>query len=62
MARGIYAASRFPRTWRSLGKSQRDRVIDIILALPDLLKNPPHHSGFGIGGFTEPSFMKRVST
>jgi mRNA-degrading endonuclease RelE of RelBE toxin-antitoxin system len=47
MSRGIYAASRFPRTWRSLGKSQRDRVIDIVLALPDLLKNPHQHSGFG---------------
>jgi mRNA-degrading endonuclease RelE of RelBE toxin-antitoxin system len=47
MARGIYAASRCPRTWRSLGKAQRERVIDIILALPDLLKNPHRHSGFG---------------
>jgi mRNA-degrading endonuclease RelE of RelBE toxin-antitoxin system len=47
MARGIYAASRFPRTWRSLRASQRERVIDIILALPDLLQDPHRHSGFG---------------
>ena len=47
MARGIYAANRFPRTWRRLNKSQKDRVIEIILALPDLLKNPHQDSGFG---------------
>jgi len=47
MARPIYAASRFPRTWRGLSPAQRDRVVDIILALPDLLKNPHTHSGFG---------------
>ena len=47
MARGIFAASRFPRTWKRLNKSQQDRVIDIILELPELLKNPHRHSGFG---------------
>lgn len=47
MARGIFAASRFPRTWKTLSQLQRDRVCEIILALPDLLKNPHQHSGFG---------------
>jgi mRNA-degrading endonuclease RelE of RelBE toxin-antitoxin system len=47
MVRGIYAASRFPRTWKKLHPTQRDRVIEIILALPDLLKNPHRQSGFG---------------
>jgi hypothetical protein len=47
MARPIYAASRFPRTWKVLQKAQRERIIEIILALPDLLKNPHRHSGFG---------------
>jgi mRNA-degrading endonuclease RelE of RelBE toxin-antitoxin system len=47
MARGIYAASRFPRTWKKLTREQKERVIDIILALPELLKNPHRHGGFG---------------
>ena len=47
MARAIYAASRFPRTWKTLHKEQKERVIEIILALPNLLKNPHQHSGFG---------------
>ena len=47
MARGIYAASRFPRTWKALNKAQREQVIEVILALPELLKNPHRHSGFG---------------
>ncbi|MCE0498586.1 MAG: hypothetical protein LV481_11630 [Methylacidiphilales bacterium] len=47
MARGIYAASRFPRTWKTLTREQKEHVINIILALPELLKNPHRHSGFG---------------
>ncbi len=47
MARAIYAASRFPRTWKHLSDAQKDQVIDIILALPELLKHPHRHSGFG---------------
>ena len=47
MNRAIYAASRFPCTWKTLNKAQRERLIDVILALPDLLKNPHRHSGMG---------------
>ena len=47
MARGIYAASRFPRTWKKLSKAHQERVIEIILALPELLKDPHRHTGFG---------------
>jgi hypothetical protein len=47
MAQAIYAASRFPGTWKKLSKIQKERVIDIILALPELLKNPHRPSGFG---------------
>jgi len=46
MARPIYAASRFPRTWKALTKAQKERIIDIILALPELMGDPHRHSGF----------------
>jgi mRNA-degrading endonuclease RelE of RelBE toxin-antitoxin system len=45
--RPIYLASRFPRTWKTLSARQKEQVIEIILELPNLLKNPHHHSGFG---------------
>ncbi len=47
MARPICVASRFPRTWKGMSAAQKERVIDIIIALPELLKNPHAHSGFG---------------
>lgn len=47
MARPIYFASRFPRTWRSLSSTQKEKIFNIILALPELLRNPHRHSGFG---------------
>jgi len=58
MARAIYIASRFPRTWKTLGKTQRERVIEIILALPDLLKNPHRHGGFGFRRLHGTSFYQ----
>jgi mRNA-degrading endonuclease RelE of RelBE toxin-antitoxin system len=48
MARPITAASRFRRTWKQLSGRQREQIADIIIALPDLLKNPHQHSGFGL--------------
>ena len=27
---------------------QKDRILDIVIELPDLLKNPHRHSGFGL--------------
>jgi mRNA-degrading endonuclease RelE of RelBE toxin-antitoxin system len=47
MGRPIYTASRFPRTWKTLPQAQKERVMEIIISLPDLLKNPHLHSGFG---------------
>lgn len=43
----VYLASRFPRTWKGLTGKHKERVIDILIVLPDLLKNPHQHSGFG---------------
>jgi mRNA-degrading endonuclease RelE of RelBE toxin-antitoxin system len=48
MARSIQFANRFQRTWKGLSEAQRERVLDIILELPDLMKNPHRHSGFGL--------------
>jgi len=48
MARPILVASRFLRTWKSLSQTQKERILDIIIELPDLLKNPHQHSGFGL--------------
>jgi mRNA-degrading endonuclease RelE of RelBE toxin-antitoxin system len=48
MVRPIKFANRFRRTWKTLSPAQRERVLDIVLELPDLLKNPHRHSGFGL--------------
>ena len=48
MVRPIQFASRFPRTWKSLSQAQKERIFDIIIELPALLKNPHQHSGFGL--------------
>lgn len=43
----IYAARRFAATWRGLDPRLKEKVIEIILALPDLLAHPHRHTGFG---------------
>ena len=48
MVRPIQFANRFLRTWKGLSEIQRECVLDIILELPDLMKNPHRHSGFGL--------------
>jgi mRNA-degrading endonuclease RelE of RelBE toxin-antitoxin system len=48
MAPPIQFANRFRRTWKSLSQTQQEHVLDIILELPVLLKNPHQHSGFGL--------------
>lgn len=47
MEQPIYAARRFVAMWRTLDHRLKEKVIDIILALPDLLAKPHRHSGFG---------------
>ena len=47
MDQPIYAARRFWATWKGLSSKLRERVIDVILALPSLMSRPHQHSGFG---------------
>jgi mRNA-degrading endonuclease RelE of RelBE toxin-antitoxin system len=47
MARAIRFASRFSRTWEQLTEAQQERILDIIVELPALMKNPHQHSGYG---------------
>ena len=47
MDRPIYAAKRFVTTWRSLDPRLQGKVIDVILALPDLVAKPHQHRGYG---------------
>ena len=47
MEKPIFAARRFVATWRSLDSRRKEKVIDVIIALPDLLARPHQHTGFG---------------
>lgn len=47
MAKPIYFASRFSKTWQNLTRKQREWIIEIILALPELQEQPHRHSGYG---------------
>jgi mRNA-degrading endonuclease RelE of RelBE toxin-antitoxin system len=44
MDKPIYATRRFRSTWRTLDDKLKERVIDLILALPDLLARPHQHT------------------
>jgi mRNA-degrading endonuclease RelE of RelBE toxin-antitoxin system len=48
MARPIQFAGRFRRTWKSLSQTQKERIFDIVIEMPNLLKTPHLHSGFGL--------------
>ncbi len=48
MAKPIYFASRFRHSWKHLTAAEQNRVLDIVIALPHLLKNPHQHSGYGL--------------
>jgi len=47
MDKPILTSRRFQATWKRLDGRLRDRVIEIILALPALQSDPHKHSGFG---------------
>ncbi len=48
MEKPILASRRFRTTWKKLDGRLKERVIDVILALPALQADPHKHSG---GGF-----------
>jgi hypothetical protein len=44
----IWAVKRFIKTWRNLSGSQKQRIGEILIALPDLMLNPHLHTGYGL--------------
>lgn len=44
----IWATKRFIKTWRKLSSSQRQRIGEILIALPDLRADPHLHTGYGL--------------
>jgi mRNA-degrading endonuclease RelE of RelBE toxin-antitoxin system len=58
MPQPIYCANWFFRTWKDLTRAQKERILDLVIELPNLLKNPHRHSGVGLrrihgSGFVE---------
>ena len=47
MSKPIQIGRRLQKRWPDLPETQQERVEEIIRALPDLIKNPHAHSGFG---------------
>ena len=48
MARPLYFANRIRHSWKNLREAEKDRILEIIIELPEILKNPHRHSGFGL--------------
>lgn len=46
--RPIWAARRFIKTWATLTNAHREKVIECLILLPDLIDSPHLHSGFGL--------------
>ena len=42
----IWAARRFIKSWRNLSASQKQRIGEILIALPDLRADPHAHTGY----------------
>jgi len=47
VAKPILFARRFRKTWDRLTETQRERVMEIVGALPELMQHPHRHSGYG---------------
>ena len=47
MDQPAYMARRFAATWRRLDPRLKEKGIDVILVLPDLLARSHQHTGFG---------------
>ncbi len=56
--RPILAVTRFRKTWRTLSAKQRLQIIDIIIALPELMGNPHAHSGYGFRRLHGSAFLE----
>ena len=44
----IWAGRRLLKTWRNLSSVQKQKIGDVLIALPDLLRNPHLHTGYGL--------------
>lgn len=44
----IWAVRRFIKAWRNLSASQKNKIGEILIALPDLLADPHAHTGFAL--------------
>ena len=44
----IWAARRFIKSWRNLSASQKQRIREILIALPDLRADPHAHTGYSL--------------
>ena len=44
----IWAARRFIKSWRNLSASQKQRIGEILIALPDLRADPNAHTGYSL--------------
>ena len=44
----IWVARRFIKSWRNLSASQKHRIGEILIALPDLRADPHIHTRFGL--------------
>ena len=44
----IWAVRRFLKTWRSLSGSQKQRIGEILINLPELRADPHLHTGYGL--------------
>lgn len=44
----IWAARRFMKSWRNLSASQKQRIGEILIALPDLRADPHAHTGYSL--------------
>jgi mRNA-degrading endonuclease YafQ of YafQ-DinJ toxin-antitoxin module len=44
----IWAARRFIKSWRNLSASQKQRIGEILIVLPDLRADPHAHTGYSL--------------
>jgi hypothetical protein len=52
----IWATRRFIKSWRNLSASQKQRIGEILIALPDLRADPHAHTGYSLRQLHGPQF------